>query len=142
MKKSHLWMAACAFTGCITVRGGEAPLDVRPDSFRVQVKINGQGPYTFALATNLDSTLVSWEVAENAKLWARQCILDVIGCAIAGASDELVALLLAEMREQGGVETEDEGIVDRVAQAIAVVDPCVLQRLHGAADVAERAVGG
>jgi 2-methylcitrate dehydratase PrpD len=45
------------------------------------------------------------DISENAKLWARQCILDAIGCAIAGASDELVAILLEEMREQGGKET-------------------------------------
>jgi 2-methylcitrate dehydratase PrpD len=45
------------------------------------------------------------DISENARVWARQCILDAIGCAIAGASDELVAILLAEMREQGGVET-------------------------------------
>ena len=36
--------------------------------------------------------------------WARQCILDAIGCGIAGASDELVTILLAEMQEQGGKE--------------------------------------
>jgi 2-methylcitrate dehydratase PrpD len=38
------------------------------------------------------------------RAWARQCILDTIGCGIAGASDDLVGILLAEMREQGGVE--------------------------------------
>jgi 2-methylcitrate dehydratase PrpD len=36
--------------------------------------------------------------------WARQCVLDYVGCAVAGASDELVGILLAEMREQGGTE--------------------------------------
>jgi 2-methylcitrate dehydratase PrpD len=36
--------------------------------------------------------------------WARQCVLDYVGCAVAGASDELVGILLAEMREQGGAE--------------------------------------
>jgi len=36
------------------------------------------------------------------RLWARQCVLDYLGCALAGASDELVTILLAEMREQGG----------------------------------------
>ncbi|HVY14888.1 MAG TPA: MmgE/PrpD family protein [Rhodopila sp.] len=45
------------------------------------------------------------DIPDTARLWARQCILDAIGCGIAGTSDELVDLLLAEMREQGGVET-------------------------------------
>ena len=33
---------------------------------------------------------------------ARQCILDYVACAMAGASDELTEILVAEMREQGG----------------------------------------
>jgi len=37
-------------------------------------------------------------------MWARQCVLDAIGCTLAGASDALVEILLAEMREQGGAE--------------------------------------
>jgi 2-methylcitrate dehydratase PrpD len=44
------------------------------------------------------------DVPEVIRTWARQCVLDYLGCGIAGASDELVAILLAEMREQGGVE--------------------------------------
>jgi len=44
------------------------------------------------------------DVPESARAWARQCILDYLGCGIAGASDELVAILLAEMREHGGAE--------------------------------------
>ena len=39
------------------------------------------------------------------RAWARQCILDYTGCALAGASDELTEILLAELREQGGNET-------------------------------------
>src|SRR5450432_2815755 len=38
------------------------------------------------------------------RAWARQCVLDTIGCGIAGASDELTTILLAEMQEQGGTE--------------------------------------
>jgi 2-methylcitrate dehydratase PrpD len=38
------------------------------------------------------------------RAWARQCVLDYIGCGIAGASDELATILLAEMQEQGGRE--------------------------------------
>lgn len=45
------------------------------------------------------------DIPDTARTWARQCILDYLGCGIAGASDPLVDLLLAEMREQGGVET-------------------------------------
>jgi 2-methylcitrate dehydratase PrpD len=37
--------------------------------------------------------------------WARQCVLDYLGCAIAGASDELVTILRAEMQEEGGNPT-------------------------------------
>ena len=42
--------------------------------------------------------------SETTRAWARQCILDYTACGIAGASDELVLILLAEMREQGGKE--------------------------------------
>jgi 2-methylcitrate dehydratase PrpD len=50
-------------------------------------------------------TLRLEDIPESIRSWARQCILDYLGCGIAGASDELVAILLAEMREQGGTET-------------------------------------
>jgi 2-methylcitrate dehydratase PrpD len=50
-------------------------------------------------------TLRHEDISDTARLWARQCILDTIGCGIAGASDDLVILLLAEMTEQGGVKT-------------------------------------
>ncbi len=50
-------------------------------------------------------TLRHQDIPETARLWARQCILDAIGCGIAGTSDALVDILLAEMREQGGAET-------------------------------------
>lgn len=42
------------------------------------------------------------DIPDTVRAWARQCILDYIGCAVAGAADELVAILLAEMAEQGG----------------------------------------
>ena len=42
------------------------------------------------------------DIPETILSWARQCVLDYIGCGIAGASDELVTILLAEMQEQGG----------------------------------------
>jgi 2-methylcitrate dehydratase PrpD len=44
------------------------------------------------------------DIPESVRAWARQCVLDYIGCGIAGASDELVTILLAEMQEQGGNE--------------------------------------
>jgi 2-methylcitrate dehydratase PrpD len=44
------------------------------------------------------------DIPEPVRQWARQCVLDTIGCGIAGASDELVTILLAEMQEQGGNE--------------------------------------
>src|SRR3954453_20775542 len=49
-------------------------------------------------------TLRFEDIPAEPRMWARQCILDAIGCTVAGASDELVAILLAEMREQGGAE--------------------------------------
>ena len=49
-------------------------------------------------------TLTLGEIPEVTRAWARQCVLDTIACGIAGAGDELTEILLAEMREQGGVE--------------------------------------
>ena len=44
------------------------------------------------------------DIPDNIRSWARQCVLDSLGCAVAGASDELVSILLAEMQENGGKE--------------------------------------
>ncbi len=44
------------------------------------------------------------DIPDTVRDWARQCVLDYLGCGIAGASDELVTILLAEMQEQGGKE--------------------------------------
>jgi 2-methylcitrate dehydratase PrpD len=44
------------------------------------------------------------DIPETIRSWARQCVLDYVACGIAGASDELVTILLAEMQEQGGKE--------------------------------------
>ncbi|HBK05414.1 MAG TPA: MmgE/PrpD family protein [Acetobacteraceae bacterium] len=49
-------------------------------------------------------TLRLKDIPDTIQTWARQCVLDTIGCGIAGASDELVTILLAEMQEQGGKE--------------------------------------
>ena len=43
------------------------------------------------------------DIPQTVLAWARQCVLDTIGCTLAGASDDLVTILLAEMQEQGGV---------------------------------------
>ncbi len=58
---------------------------------------------TRALA-NQARALTLAEIPEVTRAWARQCILDYTACGIAGASDELVHILLAEMQEQGGKE--------------------------------------
>lgn len=44
------------------------------------------------------------DVPEAVLVWARQCVLDYAGCGIAGASDDLAVILLAEMQESGGKE--------------------------------------
>ena len=41
------------------------------------------------------------DIPDTVRAWARQCVLDYTACAVAGASDDLVAMLLAEMQEQG-----------------------------------------
>jgi 2-methylcitrate dehydratase PrpD len=47
-------------------------------------------------------TLTFTAIPAETREWARQCILDYVACGIAGASDELTGILLAELREQGG----------------------------------------
>lgn len=42
------------------------------------------------------------DIPDTVRSRARQCMLDYTGCAVAGASDDLVTMLLAELREQGG----------------------------------------
>lgn len=44
------------------------------------------------------------DIPSPIRSWARQCVLDYVGCGLAGASDELVTILLAEMQEHGGRE--------------------------------------
>jgi 2-methylcitrate dehydratase PrpD len=45
------------------------------------------------------------DIPADIRAWARQCVLDYLGCTLAGAKDELTAILLAEMEEQGGTPT-------------------------------------
>lgn len=48
------------------------------------------------------SALTYADIPDDVRAWARQCVLDYLACAVAGASDELTEILLAEMVEQGG----------------------------------------
>ena len=50
-------------------------------------------------------TLTFAAIPPETLTWARQCVLDYIACGIAGASDELTTILLAELAEQGGRES-------------------------------------
>jgi 2-methylcitrate dehydratase PrpD len=50
-------------------------------------------------------TLSFGDIPEEIRTWARQCVLDYIACGIAGSSDELTKILVAELREQGGRES-------------------------------------
>jgi 2-methylcitrate dehydratase PrpD len=59
---------------------------------------------TMALAERA-RTLAFVDIPEETRAWARQCVLDYIACGVAGASDELTAILIAELSEQGGRES-------------------------------------
>src|SRR4051794_34396915 len=62
------------------------------------------------------------DIPETVRGWARQCVLDAVGCTLAGASDPLVTILLAEMREQGGAAAATIlGRADRLPAASATL---------------------
>ncbi len=63
---------------------------------------SGKG-LTRALADQARSLTLA-DIPEDIRAWARQCVLDYVGCTLAGAKDELTEILLAEMQEQGGKE--------------------------------------
>ncbi len=68
------------------------------------------------------SRLTLADIPDETRAWARQCILDYIACGVAGASDELTTILLAELREQGGRETATIfGHSDRLPAASAAL---------------------
>ncbi len=70
-------------------------------------------------------TLRLEDVPETVRSWARQCVLDYIGCGVAGASDELVTILLDEMQDQGGREAASVlGRAARLPVASAAVVNC------------------
>jgi 2-methylcitrate dehydratase PrpD len=50
-------------------------------------------------------TLAFREIPAETLACARQCILDYVACGVAGSSDELTGILLAELIEQGGRES-------------------------------------
>jgi len=56
---------------------------------------------TRALAEQ-SASLTHADLSPDARALARQCVLDYLGCALAGADDPLTRMLLAEMAEQGG----------------------------------------
>ncbi len=47
-------------------------------------------------------TLRYADLPDDVRALARQCVLDTIACTLAGAGEELTAIVLAEMQEQGG----------------------------------------
>ena len=47
-------------------------------------------------------TLSYADLPDDARMLARQCVLDYIACTLAGAKEELTDILLAEVQEQGG----------------------------------------
>ncbi|HEX3881254.1 MAG TPA: MmgE/PrpD family protein [Stellaceae bacterium] len=65
--------------------------------------VTGTPDLTQALASRASATTYD-ALPAGARLLARQCLLDYYACGIAGADDPLVAILVAEMQEMGGVE--------------------------------------
>jgi 2-methylcitrate dehydratase PrpD len=62
------------------------------------------------------------DIPAETRVWARQCVLDYIACGVAGVSDELVTILLAELREQGGRASATMfGQADRLPAASAAL---------------------
>jgi 2-methylcitrate dehydratase PrpD len=45
------------------------------------------------------------DIPDDIRAWARQCVMDYVACGVAGASDDLVRILIAELKEHGGSET-------------------------------------
>jgi 2-methylcitrate dehydratase PrpD len=49
-------------------------------------------------------TLTYADIPPEVRVWARQCVLDYLACTLAGSQDELSAILLAELADQGGTQ--------------------------------------
>ncbi len=58
--------------GCVTVRGGDAPLELFQQHIYVQAMIGGHGPYRMLLDTGAAASVVCTEVADDLKLWGGQ----------------------------------------------------------------------
>jgi 2-methylcitrate dehydratase PrpD len=54
------------------------------------------------------------DLPDEVRALARQCVLDYIACTLAGASEPLTAMLLAEMTEQGG--RDEAGVIGHAAR--------------------------
>jgi 2-methylcitrate dehydratase PrpD len=54
------------------------------------------------------------DLPDEIRALARQCVLDTIACTLAGASEPLTTILLAEMAEQGG--REEAGVIGHAAR--------------------------
>jgi 2-methylcitrate dehydratase PrpD len=64
------------------------------------IELAGQG-ITRRLAARSAATRLA-DLTPDAVVVARHCILDLLGCTLAGSADPLVGILLAELAEQGG----------------------------------------
>ena len=49
------------------------------------------------------------DLPDEVRALARQCVLDYVACTLAGASEPLTRMLLAEMAEQGG--RDEAGVI-------------------------------
>ncbi len=68
------------------------------------------------------AALRSDDLTSDAVAVARQCVLDTLGCALAGASDPLSGILFAELAEQGGAaQASIIGHADRLPAASAAL---------------------
>lgn len=68
----------------------------------VMTNIASQG-LTHTLAEHARA-LTYADIPSEVRVWARQCLLDYLACTLAGSQDELSAILLAELVEQGGMQ--------------------------------------
>jgi 2-methylcitrate dehydratase PrpD len=64
-----------------------------------------QGSGLTRLLAEQARTLAFANIPEETRTWARQCVLDYTACGVAGSSDELTRILIAELSEQGGRES-------------------------------------
>jgi 2-methylcitrate dehydratase PrpD len=74
--------------------------------------LHGQG-LTRALSEQARG-LTYADLSDEIRAVARQCVLDYVACTLAGASEPLTTMLLAEMAEQGG--REEAGVIGHAAR--------------------------